>query len=162
MRTRLFGLVLALLLPSVAMAVGVEKHAQSGNILLLASTACNASASARQFTFNSAAVGGFGLVAVQIDFTRVAATAVALSCQTSKNRNLVATPTWASQTVCNGITAGVCALVPASWSRDVSGGSENIEIRTDILGSQDARCTFSCTGGGGSDLAVIYGKLSTL
>lgn len=148
-----FLVILATSAPAFAQQIGDMSWYDQGKII--DAVACNGSSTVRRFTLTSGSGAGYGLLDLQVEFTRVAATAVALSCTTSINGQA----TWATLQSCS-VATGVCTSTDASWSKDVSGGSANWVWRLDFLGASDVRCTFSCTAGGGSDLFTVYGRLS--
>jgi hypothetical protein len=120
---------------------------------LINAVPCNASASARTFTLGAGANAGYSILAMQLNLTRVAANSVSLTCQVS----LTAGNTWADTQECS-ISSGTCTSNDASWTKAVS-ATKGWLWRADLYGAPDLRCTFSCSGGGASDLLTINGRL---
>lgn len=126
--------------------------------LLLSGVACNAAAANRTYTMESEAGLGYAVGTFQLDFTRSAATAVTITPTASVNGQT----SWASIPPCDATTDGTCTLTGSGvYTRDVSGGSENIIFRVDFLGAQDIKLVVSCTAGGASDTFNLYGRVST-
>ncbi len=147
------ALVIALCLLAAAPAAAF-KHEASDNGRILNAVACNASAGARTWTASAGSGAGYAVGLIQFHLTRVAATAVSMSCETS-----ISAGNWAALQSC-AVSSGVCTSTDASWTKAVS-GNKNWTWRLDFLGAGDIRCTFSCTAGGASDLITAYARLST-
>lgn len=148
---------LLLLASSLASAQNIPVgHGQYDLGTLASSVACNASSGTRTFTLSTGRPAGFGLMALQLNFTYNAATAVSMTCEGSLDGGT----SWAKAQICT-VSGSTCTLTQATWSHATS-ASENWMMRVDFLGAPDVRCTVACTGGGASDTWTIYGRLSSL
>jgi hypothetical protein len=102
---------------------------------------------------------GYAILVLDIEFTRVAATRVDITCSGArrKSRGSAVVKLFVLQ-ACT-VASGVCTLDDAIGQKDVSGGSKNWPIRFDMLGHSNITCTLSSVSGGASDIASVLGAL---
>lgn len=126
--------------------------------LLISGVACNAAEAARTWTMTAQRGAGYATAAFQLDFTRTAATLVTIQAKASLNSQ----GSWAVIPACDSTLDGTCALTGDSeFTRDVSGGSDNVMFRVDFNGAPDVRLVITCTGGGASDTFDLYGRVTS-
>lgn len=147
---RLLLALLLLLAPSLASAQVTNNRMRlrtlDGSNYLLNNVAANASAGARTVTV---AVGGYKTISWTFGLTRVAGTAINMTCKGSTDQGVTYgdIPSMA-------ISGGTGTLTPFTWTQTTSvSGAIIIDMST---GNYDSlQCIFSVTTGGGSDLIKV-------
>lgn len=113
----------------------------------------------RSFAINNSMLG-MGIMALLIDLTDAnsSVTNLSMTCTISDNDNV---SDFKMQT--GSISSGTITLFDSTWSKNNPGGSTgDIILRVDTIGIPgDTECTFSDTGGDGSDTITVRGYASS-
>ena len=154
MKNRIRAFILAFLTPAVAFAVPAPSgHAYKNLGTLLSAGALNGSPT---ITLKAKDISGYGLVALDIAFTRVAATNVAMTCTTSTDDG---TTKFTLQSC--AVSAGDCTSSGASWTKTTS-VTGKWTWRVDTVGLNYLQCTFTGASAGATDLLTITGLASSI
>jgi hypothetical protein len=113
----------------------------------------------RSFSINNAILG-MGIMTLLIDLTDAnsSVTNLSMTCTISDTDNVT---DFKMQT--GSIASGTITLFDSTWSKNNPGGSTgDIVLRVDTIGTPgDTECTFSDTGGDGSDTITVRGYASS-
>lgn len=153
--------VLALALCSPALALAQKSAPATATGLdrpkLLNAVACNASEAARTYTAPGGQYSGYAYGVFQVDATWTADwTGLTITCTGSLNGG----STFASVPSCDDVSDGACALTGAGLFTRAMTVSENFMFRAWFHGAEDAKCVFTCTGGGADDLFTVWGRMA--
>lgn len=147
-----FGLIIAGVVFALAInAFGTARspnqhHARWRKDAVISAASIN---TAKTFTLTEAEMGGFGMLGIFVEYTNSAGTAVVMTCTGSNDDG---TTDFALQSC--AVSAGTCTSTDATWSNAVS-GDEDWMWKVDTQGALSVTCSFTATGGDGSDVATV-------